>query len=66
MRIWEANKDLLQAGFREILAKMSHCISSYNANMIVFSRILNAITSNLLGNKVDQFIPDLHAKNHPP
>ncbi len=66
VRVREANEDLLETGFGEILAKMPHCVCSYNTDMIIFPRILNAIPSNLLGHKVNQFIPYLHSKNQSP
>lgn len=46
MWIRKANENFLKTTLREILAKMPHCVGSYNANMIVFPRILDAIASD--------------------
>lgn len=66
VRVREANEDLLETGFGEILAKMPHCVCSYNTDMIIFPRILDAIPSNLFRHKVNQFIPYLHSENQSP
>lgn len=63
VRVREANKDLLQTGLREILTEMPHCVGSYNTDMIIFPRILDAVPSNLFRHKVNQFIPNLHTEN---
>ena len=63
MRVWEADENLLQTALREILTEVSHGVCPNHADVVVLAGVLDAVPSDLLGDEVDQFVPDLHSQD---